>query len=132
MSGPTITILGLEIPAAGPVFYAALAAHVLAGLTCVVTGALAATAPKRAGRHPLSGTIYYRGLGVVFGSASIMTAIRFEANWRIFLVGTVAFTAGTMGFLARRLRWRATGANCADLTGRTRRLATRCASARYS
>ena len=55
------TLFGLEIPDAGPIFYAALVAHIVAGLTCVVTGALAATAPKRPGRHPVAGTIYYRG-----------------------------------------------------------------------
>jgi len=86
MLATAITIFGLEIPAAGPVFSVALIAHVLAGLTCVVTGALAASAPKRAGHHPRSGTIYYRGLAVV--------------------IGTVAFTAGTVGYLARRRRWR--------------------------
>jgi hypothetical protein len=100
------TFFGLEIPDAGPVFAAALVVHVLAGLTCVVAGALAATAPKRAGRHPVAGTVYYRGLAVVFGSATVLAAIRWAEDWHLFLIGAVAFTAGTVGYLARRRRWR--------------------------
>jgi hypothetical protein len=46
-----VKILGLEIPDAGPLFLAALAVHVLAGMTCVFAGALAATARKRRGRR---------------------------------------------------------------------------------
>jgi hypothetical protein len=100
------TFFGLEIPAAGPVFYAALAIHIAAGLTCVVTGAVAARARKRPGRHPRFGTIYYRGLAVVFASASVMGAIRRAEDWYLVLIGAVAFTAGTVGYLARRRRWR--------------------------
>jgi hypothetical protein len=48
-------LFGLPIPDEGALFDVALAGHIAAGLTCVITGALAATAPKRPGRHPLSG-----------------------------------------------------------------------------
>lgn len=100
------TFLGLEIPAAGPVFYVALAIHIAAGLSCVVTGAVAALARKRAGRHPRFGTIYYWGLGVVFGSATILAVIRWERDRHLFFIGAVAFTTATAGYLARRYRWR--------------------------
>jgi hypothetical protein len=36
--------------------------HVPAGITCVVTGAVAAASPKRRGRHPRFGTVYYCAL----------------------------------------------------------------------
>ena len=100
------TFSGLEIPAAGPVFYTALAIHIAAGLTCVVTGAVAALAWKRPGLHPRFGTVYYRGLAVVFASASVMGAIRWAEDWYLVLIGAVAFTSGTVGYLARRRRWR--------------------------
>ena len=100
------TFFGLEIPAAGPVFYAALAIHIAAGLTCVVTGAVAARARKRPGLHPRFGTVYYWGLAVVFASASVMGAIRWAEDWYLVLIGAFAFTAGTVGYLARRRRWR--------------------------
>jgi hypothetical protein len=101
----TRTFFGLEIPDAGPAFAAALVVHILAGLTCVVAGALAATAPKRAGRHPVAGTVYYRGLAVVFGSATVLAAIRWAEDRYLFAIGAIAFSAGTAGYLARR-RWR--------------------------
>lgn len=100
------TFFGLAIPAAGPVFSAALAIHIAAGLTCVVTGAVAARARKRPGRHPRFGTVYYRGLAVVFASASIMGAIRWAEDWYLVLIGAITFTTGTVGYLARRRRWR--------------------------
>src|SRR4051794_27929385 len=100
------TLFGLEIPNAGPVFYAALVVHILAGLTCVAAGALAATAPKRPGRHPVSGTVYYWGLALVFGSATIMATLRWAEDWYLFLIGAIAFTAATVGYLARRQFWR--------------------------
>ncbi len=44
---------------AGPVFLAFLAIHVAAGLAAVISGALAAAAPKHHGRHTRTGAIYY-------------------------------------------------------------------------
>jgi hypothetical protein len=106
MPAATRSLFGLEVPDAGPVFAAALVVHILAGLTCVATGALAATAPKRPGRHPVAGRIYYWGLAVVFSSATVLAVIRWAEDWYLFLIGAVAFIAGTVGYLARRRRWR--------------------------
>ena len=57
----------------GPVFLAFLAIHVPAGLAAVISGALAATAPKRHGRHTRAGTTYFWAIAVVFavGRASL-------------------------------------------------------------
>jgi len=38
-----------------------LVVHVLAGLTTVITGIVAFSAPKRRGRHPRWGGLSYRG-----------------------------------------------------------------------
>ena len=46
-----------------------LACHIAAGLTCVVTGALAMTAAKRPGRHTAAGAVYVWSLAVVAGEA---------------------------------------------------------------
>src|SRR5690242_21544093 len=62
----------------GPVFLAFLAVHVPAGLTAVISGAIAATASKRHGRHTRAGTIYYWATAVVFTTATAMAAIRPE------------------------------------------------------
>jgi hypothetical protein len=95
-------VFGLPIPDEGTLFDAALACHIAAGLTCVVTGALAATAPKRPGRHTLSGRTFFWSLAVVFASSTTMAALRFAQDWHLLLIGTVAFGAGSLGYLARR------------------------------
>lgn len=105
MLATTRTFFGLVVPDAGPVFAAVLVAHILASLTCVITGALAATAPKRAGRHPRAGTVYRYGIAVVFATATVMAALRWADDWYLFIIGAVAFTAVTAGYLARRRRW---------------------------
>ena len=97
--------LGVEIPNT-PVFAIALAIHVLAGLTCVVSGALAATAKKRPGRHPKAGTVYYRAMTVVFLTATVMATIRWSQDAYLFFLAVVAFGSATLGREARHRRWR--------------------------
>jgi hypothetical protein len=72
---------------AWPLFLSFLAVHVAAGLTAVITGALAATAPKRRGRHTRSGTVYYWAITVVFATATAMTALRPARDYYLFLLG---------------------------------------------
>jgi hypothetical protein len=98
-----ITIFGLEIPDAGPVFFAALAVHVLAGMTGVVSGLLAATARKRPGRHPKAGHAYLWAIGVVFATATVMAVIRWREDRHLFAIATVAFGLAMFGWRARRL-----------------------------
>jgi hypothetical protein len=95
-------VFDLPIPDEGALFDAALVCHIAAALTCVVSGALAATAPKRPGRHPRAGTIYFWSLAVVFASSTTMAALRFLQDWHLLLIGAVAFCAGGLGYLARR------------------------------
>jgi hypothetical protein len=97
-------LFGLPIPDAGALFDVALGFHITAGLTCVVTGALAATAPKRPGRHPTSGRIFFWSLAVVFASSTTMAGLRFAEDWHLLVIGTAAFGAGCLGYLARRRR----------------------------
>jgi hypothetical protein len=95
-------IFGLPIPDAGALFDVALGFHIAAGLTCVITGALAATAPKRPGRHPTAGRIFFWSLAVVISSSTTMAALRLAQDWHLLVIGTVAFGAGSLGYLARR------------------------------
>jgi hypothetical protein len=98
-----IKVLGPVIPDAGPLFLIALAVHVLAGMTCVVAGALAATAGKRPGRHPKAGHVYLWGITVVFVTATVMAAIRFRHDAHLFAIATVAFGLAIFGWRAKRL-----------------------------
>ncbi|HMH92474.1 MAG TPA: hypothetical protein VK586_15485 [Streptosporangiaceae bacterium] len=87
---------------AGPLFLSFLAVHVGAGLTAVITGALAATAPKRRGRHTRAGIVYYWAITVVFATATAMTALRPARDFYLFLLGALAFTLATVGRDYRR------------------------------
>jgi hypothetical protein len=95
---------GIEVPDAGPVFFAALAVHIVAGATCVVAGLLAATATKARGRHPRAGRVYVIGIGVVFVTATMMAALRWRHDWHLFVIATVACGLAVSGWWARRRR----------------------------
>ncbi len=69
-------VIDLPVTDAGTLFATALAVHVLAALVAIITGAAAATARKRPGRHPRSGTIHHGSPGVVFASATTLSRVR--------------------------------------------------------
>src|SRR5689334_20575913 len=95
-------ILGDEVGSTAPAFLAFLAVHVLAGLTAVITGAIAALARKGSPRHIRAGRWYYRAITVVFATATALAAMRWAQDWYLLIVGVVAFTAATTGYLHRR------------------------------
>ena len=95
-------IFGDRLGSTAPVFLAFLAVHVLAGLTAVVTGAIAALVRKGSPRHIRAGRWYYRAITVVFATATILAALRWRQDYYLFIIGAVAFTAATVGYLHRR------------------------------
>lgn len=99
-----IRIFGLEILDAGPVFFTALGFHVAAGLTCVASGALAGSAPKRPGRHPKAGRVYLSGIAVLFATASVMSVIRWRENAHLLAIAVVAAGLAWWGWRARTRR----------------------------
>jgi hypothetical protein len=105
MTGAPITVAGIEIPSSDPAFLAVVAVHVLLGIACTITGILAMLSPKRGGRHPRCGTIYYWCLMGIFVTASALAAIRWAEDFHLFLLGTLAFAAAYLGRRARRKRW---------------------------
>jgi len=106
MTDNPINVAGLEIPSDSPVFLAALGAHVLFGLACVGVGVVAMLSRKRPGRHPRFGTIYYYCLSVVFGSATILSVMRWAEDYHLFILGTLSFAAASLGRMALRRSWR--------------------------
>jgi hypothetical protein len=95
-------IIGDRAGSAAPVFLAFLAVHVLAGLTAVVTGAIAALVRKGSPRHIRAGRWYYRAITVVFVTATVLAAMRWRQDYYLFIIGAVAFTAATIGYQHRR------------------------------
>jgi hypothetical protein len=86
-------------------FRVLLGVHILAGLTCVVSGVVAMLRPKRRGRHPRFGTLYYYALSVIWVTASGMAALRWTQDAYLFALGSAAFACGSVGCAARRIHW---------------------------
>jgi hypothetical protein len=83
-----------------------LAFHICAGLTCVITGVVAMLSKKQRGRHPRFGTVYYVALLFVFVTATGMVVMRWSQDYHLFIIGSVAYGAGSVGYAARKIRWR--------------------------
>jgi len=97
---------GIEIPSTNPVFLAVVGVHILLGLSCTVTGAMAMLSRKRAGRHPRYGTTYFWSLTGMFLTATGLAAVRWAEDYHLFIVGALALAAAYLGRQARRRRWR--------------------------
>src|SRR6476469_777370 len=99
-----IEIDGLLIPDAGGVFLVALAVHVLAGVVCVVSGAVAASARKRPGRHPRTGTVYVCGLLLLVATAGVLAVVRWPHDVQLLLIACVTAAFGGAVWWIRRRR----------------------------
>jgi hypothetical protein len=95
-------ILGDQVGSTAPEFLAFLAIHVMAGLTAVLAGAVAALARKGSSRHIRAGRWYYRAITVVFATATALAIMRWRQDYYLFAIGAIAFTAATIGYLHRR------------------------------
>ena len=95
-------ILGDQVGSTAPVFLAFLAVHVLAGLTAVVTGAVAAWCARAARgiSGQVAGTTWQSRC--VFVTATVLAALRWRQDYYLFIIGAVAFTAATIGYQHRR------------------------------
>jgi hypothetical protein len=92
MTDSTI-VAGIEIPSTSPIFLTIVGLHVLIGSISVVSGVVAMLSPKRAGRHPTFGSIYFWSLSLVVLSATILSAMRWKEDYHLFILGTLAFAA---------------------------------------
>jgi uncharacterized membrane protein len=101
----TTLVAGIPIPSTSPIFLTVVGLHVLVGLLCVVAGAIAMLNPKRSGRHPTFGTIYYWCLVAVFVSATGLSVVRWAEDYHLFILGLLALSSASLGRTARRRRW---------------------------
>jgi hypothetical protein len=95
-------ILGDQVGSTAPVFLAFLAVHVTAGLTAVISGAIAALSRKGSPRHIRAGRWFYRAVTVVFATATALAIMRWRQDYYLFTIGAIAFTAATIGRQHRR------------------------------
>lgn len=80
MTDEGVVVLGVPIPSSSPLFLSIVAVHVAAGIICTVAGIVAMLAPKRSGRHPSAGNVYFWSLVVVFLSMAALSILRWPAN----------------------------------------------------
>src|SRR5262245_40740596 len=105
MTDEGVVVLGVPIPSSSPLFLSIVAVHVAAGLICTVAGVVAMLAPKRSGRHPSAGTVYYWSLVVVFLTMTALSILRWPHNIHLFVLGILSFGAGAVGRMAKRRLW---------------------------
>jgi hypothetical protein len=86
------------------VFGLVLLVHIPAGLTCVVTGAVALLSRKQPGRHPAFGEVYFWALTVVFVTATGLAAMRWAESAYLFVLGAVALAFASIAYGARKKR----------------------------
>src|SRR5258708_1764341 len=106
MADGVTNVAGIEIPSGDPVFLAVVGIHILLGLACVITGAIAMLSQKRAGRHPRYGTVYFWCSTGLFLTATGLAVARWTENYHLFILGALSFAAAYAGRQARRRRWR--------------------------
>jgi hypothetical protein len=106
MGDASTNFAGIEIPSTDPLFLAVVGIHILLGIACAITGAVAMLSRKRSGRHPRYGTIYFWCLAGIFLTATSLAAVRWANDYHLFILGALSFAAACIGRQARRRRWR--------------------------
>ncbi|HET9635393.1 MAG TPA: hypothetical protein VFP26_05630 [Gemmatimonadaceae bacterium] len=102
MADSTVVIAGIPIPSSSPGFLTLVGVHVAAGIVCVIAGVVAMLSPKRPGRHPLSGSVYFWALIIVFATMAMLAIMRWPADIDLLLLGFLSLAAAVVGRRARR------------------------------
>jgi uncharacterized membrane protein len=102
VSGLDVDFFGIPIPDEGPVFLVAVGVHIIAGITCVVSGIVAMVSRKGGRIHITFGRVYVGGIAVVFATMAVMAVIRWPLDNHLAVLGLIALVATGLGFLNRR------------------------------
>jgi hypothetical protein len=81
MDEQVTVVAGIVIPSGSPVFLSIVALHISVALLGVIFGLIAMLSPKRMGRHTRYGKVYFWSLVGVFGSASVLSFMRWAENY---------------------------------------------------
>ena len=106
MAEGVTVVAGIPIPSTSPVFLAVVGFHVLVGLACVATGAVATLSRKRRGRLSDLGTIYFWGLVAVFASSAGLATVRRAEDYPLFVLAALAMAGAWLGRRAMRTQKR--------------------------
>src|SRR5712675_1086651 len=102
MDDGSTNLFEIVIPSTNSVFLTVVGVHILLGLACTVTGAVAMLSQKRAGQHPRYGTIYFWCLAGVFLTAASLAVVRWAQDYHLFILGALSLTAAYLGRRARQ------------------------------
>lgn len=105
MAGEITIVAGIPIPSTSSVFLAGVGVHVLAGLVCVVAGAVAMLSRKGRGRHSTFGTTYFWSLVVVFLTGTGLAIVRWAEDYPLFVLGVLAMTSAYAGRTVAHRGW---------------------------
>jgi hypothetical protein len=98
-------VAGIQVPSRNPLFLAVVGVHIVLGLACVSSGAVAMLSVKAPGRHPAAGRIYCWSLAAIFVTATALSIAHWTQDKHLFLLGLLAFVAAYVGRSARRHQW---------------------------
>jgi hypothetical protein len=79
--------------------------HIVAGMICVIAGALAALSRKGPGRHPSLGGAYFWALAVLFVSSTAISLLRWPRDTHLLAMGVISFVLASVGYVARKVHW---------------------------
>lgn len=99
-----ITVLGIPLPSADPLFLGVVGVHVVFGVCAVAAGAAAMLSPKGRGRHSRFGVMYFWSLFGLFVTMGILSFMRWAEDHLLFILGALAFAAAYIGRQAIRQR----------------------------
>jgi hypothetical protein len=85
-------------------FFLPLVVHALAGLTSVVTGAVAFSVPKGPTRHHEWGQRYLWAYTVVFLTAATLSVQRWQADAYLFVLAVLGYSLALGAYCMRRFR----------------------------
>jgi hypothetical protein len=90
---------------AAPAVAVLLVFHILAGIVCVLAGALAALSRKRRGRHTTFGNVYFWALAVLFVSSTAIAVLRWPHAVHLLVLGIISFAFASVGYAAGKVHW---------------------------
>jgi uncharacterized membrane protein HdeD (DUF308 family) len=90
-------LFGIPIPSDNPLFLTIVGIHIVLGIVCVVSGAVAMLTKKGSRNHTTSGKIYYWGLVLVFISVIPLSIMRWPHNNHLFVLGAFSMLSAFVG-----------------------------------
>ena len=97
MSDKETILFGVPVPSDNPLFLTIVGIHIMLGIVCVLSGAVAMLTRKGSRTHTTSGKIYYWGLVLVFITVVPLSIMRWPHNNHLFVLGAFSMLSAFVG-----------------------------------